>query len=70
MKFYGDLHVHVARSKGAPIKIATSKNLTVLNILEKSILKGIDIVGIVDAASPLVLEEIKEYVQEGTIISS
>ncbi|MGH2330283.1 endonuclease Q family protein [Thermoanaerobacter mathranii] len=67
MRFYGDLHVHVARSKGAPIKIATSKNLTVLNILEKSILKGIDIVGIVDAASPLVLEEIKEYVQEGTL---
>ena len=70
MRFYGDLHVHVARSiKGAPVKIAASKNLTVLNILEKSILKGIDIVGIVDGASPLILEELKEYIQEGILFS-
>lgn len=68
MKFFGDLHIHVGRSiKGAPIKIAASKNLTVLNILEKSIFKGIDIVGIVDSASPLILEELKEYIHDGIL---
>ncbi|HHW56670.1 MAG TPA: histidinol-phosphatase [Clostridia bacterium] len=69
MKFYGDLHVHVARSlKGVPVKIAASKNLTVLNILEKSISKGIDIVGIVDSISPVILEELKGYIQDGILV--
>ncbi|AIS52403.1 hypothetical protein TKV_c12320 [Thermoanaerobacter kivui] len=68
MKCHVDLHVHLGRSAtGVPIKIAASKNLTVLNILERCMIKGIDVVGIVDGASPPILEELKKYVEEGIL---
>jgi uncharacterized protein (TIGR00375 family) len=68
MKVYADLHVHVGRTEeGIFIKVSASRNLTLLNILEKSIFKGIDIVGVVDCASPHLISEIKKYQDEGIL---
>lgn len=69
MIFYADLHVHIGRSsRGKPVKITASKDLTVLNILEMCIKKGIDIVGIVDAASPEVLKDLNQYIENGILM--
>ena len=68
MKIYGDLHIHIGRTeKGISVKVAASKDLTVLNILERSLLKGINVVGIVDCASPPVIHEIKRHCEEGVL---
>jgi uncharacterized protein (TIGR00375 family) len=65
--FYVDLHIHIgATEKGRPIKISGAKNLTFFNIAkEASERKGMDVVGIIDAHSPSVQEEIEEYLALG-----
>ncbi len=64
--FSVDLHVHIGRARGKPVKIAASKDLTVENILNAcSTYKGIDVVGIVDSASGPVLEELCELLDNG-----
>ncbi|MDI3312110.1 MAG: histidinol-phosphatase, partial [Thermoanaerobacterium sp.] len=64
MYYNADLHVHVGRTKnGRPVKITASPNLTVENILNKCVEKGIDIVGIVDCAAPEILDEIEYFVK-------
>ena len=62
-----DLHVHIGRSSnGAPIKITASRDLTFANIArECKYRKGIDIVGIVDCASPEVIEDISQLINSG-----
>lgn len=68
MKYLADLHVHIGQARNRPIKITASRKLTLKNICDFCLnKKGIDIVGIVDAASPLVLDEIQELVEKGTI---
>lgn len=58
--YFVDLHIHIGRAKGLPVKITGARNLTFKNIIEESTLrKGLEIIGIVDCASPLVLEEIE-----------
>ena len=66
---FADLHIHVgATEEGKWVKIPTSRRLTVRNICEHSVRqKGLDIVGIVDAMSPLVLEDIAQLVEEGRL---
>lgn len=63
-----DLHVHVGRARGRPVKVAASPRLTVAGILDESVKrKGLDVVAVVDAQSPLVLEELEAMVSEGTL---
>jgi uncharacterized protein (TIGR00375 family) len=68
--FYVDLHIHIgATEKGRPIKISGAKNLTFYNIAkEASERKGIDVVGIIDAHSPSVQEEIEAYLDSGEMV--
>jgi len=62
-----DLHVHIGRSNnGAPVKITASRELTFANIArECKYRKGIDIVGIVDCASPEVIDDISQLINNG-----
>ncbi|EAX46605.1 conserved hypothetical protein [Thermosinus carboxydivorans Nor1] len=68
-EYFADLHIHVGRNEaGKWVKIPTSKNLTVRNILEEaSTRKGMDIVGLVDALSPLVLSDLERLIAEGLL---
>jgi len=62
-----DFHVHIGRSNsGAPVKITASRDLTFANIArECKYRKGIDIVGIVDCASPGVINDISQLMNNG-----
>ena len=64
---FADLHVHIGRSeKNKPIKITAAKSLNFANIAKECReRKGIDIVGIIDCASPYVIEDIEEFLKEG-----
>ena len=66
MIVYADLHVHIGRSsKGKPVKITGSKTLNFENIAKESLYrKGIQIVGIVDCASPYVINDIEEFLNQ------
>ncbi|MGN8647130.1 endonuclease Q family protein [Gracilibacillus sp. HCP3S3_G5_1] len=66
-KYFADLHIHIGRnSKGKPVKITASKDLTLLNILqEASERKGIDIVGIIDCHAPTVINELEKAINQG-----
>lgn len=68
-KYYVDLHVHVGRSsKGEEVKKATAANLTFENIaFEAYHRKGIDVIGVVDCASPLIIEDIEVLLDKGEI---
>lgn len=67
--YFVDLHVHIGRSSnGNEIKRATSKNLTFENIAYDSYYrKGIDVIGVVDAISPYVLEDIDNLIDKGEL---
>ncbi|GEL76091.1 endonuclease Q family protein [Tenuibacillus multivorans] len=65
--YYGDLHVHIGRTlRHHPVKISASNNLTITNIFhyvrEK---KGLDLVGVIDAHVPEVIEEIEQLIETG-----
>ncbi|HWR45230.1 endonuclease Q family protein [Sporomusa sp.] len=68
-QYFADLHIHVGMSEsGKWIKIPTSRRLTVREILKEAAnRKGMNIVGIVDALSPLVLADIKRLTEEGLL---
>lgn len=69
-KYFVDLHIHIGRTKtGQSIKISASKNLTLDAILyEAADRKGLNIIGIVDAASPPVIEEIEGLIDRGELV--
>ena len=64
---FADLHVHIGRSEnGKPIKITAAKSLNFANIAKECAdRKGIQIVGIIDCASPYVLEDIENFLKTG-----
>jgi len=64
---FADLHVHIGRSEtGKPIKITAARNLNFANIAKECAdRKGISIVGIIDCASPYVIEDIEKFLQSG-----
>ncbi|SMC58535.1 endonuclease Q family protein [Sporomusa malonica] len=70
-QYFADLHIHVGMNEsGKWVKIPTSRRLTVRGILQEAAeRKGMDIVGIVDALSPLVLADIKRLTDEGLLVS-
>ncbi len=66
-EMFADLHVHIGRSeKGKPIKITAARSLNFANIAKECAdRKGIQIVGIIDCASPYVIEDIENFLQSG-----
>jgi uncharacterized protein (TIGR00375 family) len=69
-EYFLDLHIHIGRTKGGQaVKITASRDLTLFSIIrEAAERKGIDIIGIIDASSPPVLEEFRELVEDGELI--
>lgn len=66
-EMFADLHVHIGRSESdKPIKITAAKSLNFANIAKEcSDRKGIQIVGIIDCASPYVIEDIENFLKTG-----
>ena len=66
-EIFADLHVHIGRSKSnKPIKITAAKSLNFENIAKECVeKKGINVVGIIDCASPYVIEDIEEFLKNG-----
>lgn len=66
-EFYADLHIHIGAGKnGQAVKITASKKLSFPNILKESLYnKGLNMVGIIDCASPVVLKDIEELLEKG-----
>ena len=64
---FADLHVHIGRSeKNKPIKITAARSLNFANIAKECVeQKGIHIVGIIDSASPYVIEDIENFLKTG-----
>ena len=64
---FADLHVHIGRSEnGKPIKITAARSLNFANIAKECAdRKGINIVGIIDCASPYVIEDIERFLSTG-----
>ncbi|MEQ8201720.1 MAG: endonuclease Q family protein [Syntrophomonadaceae bacterium] len=65
---FADLHIHIGRAGGRPVKITAARSLTLRSIIfEDAPRKGLDIVGVVDAGSPLVTTEIEDMLQVGDL---
>lgn len=66
-EIFADLHVHIGRSeKGKPIKITAARSLNFANIAKECVdRKGINVVGIIDCASPYVIEDIENFLKTG-----
>lgn len=64
---FADLHVHIGRSKNnKPIKITAARSLNFENIAKECVdRKGISVVGIIDCASPYVIEDIESFLRQG-----
>ena len=64
---YADLHVHIGRSESnKPIKITAARSLNFANIAKECVeRKGINLVGIIDCASPYVIEDIENFLATG-----
>lgn len=67
--YFADFHVHIGLSEsGRWIKIPTSNRLTLRNILhEAAERKGMNIIGVVDALSPVVRQDLSRLVAEGLL---
>ncbi len=66
-EIYADLHVHIGRTEnGKPVKITAARSLNFANIAKECYeRKGIDVVGIIDCASPYVIEDIENFLKSG-----
>lgn len=66
-EIFADLHVHIGRSeKGKPIKITAARSLNFANIAKECYeRKGIQVVGVIDCASPYVIEDIENFLKTG-----
>ena len=64
---FADLHVHIGRTKNnKPIKITAARSLNFENIAKECVdRKGVNVVGIIDCASPYVIEDIEEFLKNG-----
>jgi len=66
-EIFADLHVHIGRTEnGKPVKITGARSLNFANIAKEcSERKGIQVVGIIDCASPYVIEDIENFLKTG-----
>lgn len=69
-RIFGDFHIHIGRSaRGAVVKVSGARHLTFANIVEEaSRRKGMDMIGIIDAASPPVQREIAELLERQLLV--
>lgn len=63
------MHVHIGRTiSGSPVKVTAARSQTILGVLrEAAVNKGLDILGIVDAACPRLCAELEEMIAEGVL---
>ncbi|MGE5396888.1 MAG: endonuclease Q family protein [Chitinophagales bacterium] len=61
---YADLHIHIGRAGGKPVKITASKELDLKEIMKAARIKGLNMVGVVDCGSPLVTTEIQILLEQ------
>ncbi|SIS62590.1 endonuclease Q family protein [Alicyclobacillus vulcanalis] len=67
---YADFHVHTGLARGRPVKMAASHQLTVAASLDWARrVKGLHVVGLVDAVCDPVLDEIRELCRAGRLTS-
>ncbi|SES62509.1 endonuclease Q family protein [Anaerobranca gottschalkii] len=67
-KYNCDFHIHIGSACKKAVKVTASRNMTILNIIEHSIVaKGMDIIGLVDCGSPYVLQELSFLIREGIL---
>ena len=66
-EIFTDLHIHIGRSENnKPIKITAARSLNFANIAKECAdRKGINIAGIIDSASPYVIEDIENFLKTG-----
>lgn len=66
-KYFVDLHVHIGRTMtGFPVKVTAARSQTIPGVLrEAAVNKGLDILGIVDAACPRLCAELEEMTARG-----
>ena len=66
-EIFADLHIHIGRTKNnKPIKITAARSLNFENIAKECVeRKGINFAGIIDCASPYVIEDIEEFLKNG-----
>ena len=64
---FADLHIHIGRTKNnKPIKITAARSLNFENIAKECVNRtGINIAGIIDCASPYVIEDIEDFLKSG-----
>ena len=69
-EIFADMHVHIGRAEnGKPIKITAAKTLNFANIAKECAeRKGIQVVGIIDCASPYVIQDIENFLKPGDAI--
>ncbi|AZB43422.1 TIGR00375 family protein [Bacillus sp. FJAT-42376] len=67
-EFFADLHVHIGSTEsGKPVKITASRALTLLSVLEAaSEEKGMDLIGLIDAHVPEVMNELERLIISGS----
>ncbi len=68
-RYYIDGHVHIGRSQaGQPVKISAAPGLTLPGVLDTAVdVKGIDIVGVIDAAATPVLADLDALLRCGEL---
>lgn len=65
---FADLHIHIGRANGRPVKITASRNLTLASLVQETApLKGLDIIGVVDAGTTQVMAELEQMISEGKL---
>ena len=66
-EIFADLHIHIGRSENnKPIKITAARSLNFANIAKECAnRKGIHVAGIIDCASPYVIEDIENFLKNG-----
>ncbi|MBQ3415191.1 MAG: TIGR00375 family protein [Clostridia bacterium] len=66
-EIFADLHIHIGRSEsGKPIKITAARSLNFANIAKECYeRKGINVCGVIDCASPYVIEDIENFLKTG-----
>ncbi len=68
--YFCDLHIHIGRAgDDKPVKITASRKLNFANIAEESYAKkGLDLIGIIDCASPPVINDIQRLISKGEMV--
>ncbi|MGE4271627.1 MAG: endonuclease Q family protein [Desulfitobacterium sp.] len=69
VNLYADLHIHIGQSlDGKAVKITAAKSLNLPNVLEVSRqIKGLAMIGVIDAQSPGVRKDFRQMIQAGIL---